>query len=294
MNLIAVLSLSCLLQQATVAEPPATRRQAPPEAPPAAPGDTPAAPQPEPAPVLDLARLLEDPEMQLTAISALEAEVESLRKTLGSLVSTGEMGVDLLAEVSGPAEQLRTLGVSEERTEAVRLLSNDVSALRARLRLLDLRAPADTKVLAKDSNGGFDPLEDQATAEAEALAIRYSEERSSGAPSPRRQRSLYPNREALLAFRQGEYRQVVETLEPFELYEIQVDALYAFGCALIGERDFERARKVFERVKSFDDRQTLRESSERQLDRIAHLENGIVGPGAQLPERPERMGRTRR
>ena len=245
--------------------------------------------QQEQTPTPDLSKLLDQPEMALTAIGALESEVAALRGTLGGLVSTGEMGVELLQSVAGgAAEQLKDLGVSDERAEAVRSLSNDVRALRARLRLMDLRAPTNTKVLVKDPNQGFDPLQDQATTEAEALAARLSEQRGSGISSARRQRSLYPSREALLAFKKGDYKQVVETLSPFELHEIEVEALYAFGCALVSERDFERARQVFKRVMSFDERQTFKQSSERQLSRMAYLENGIVGPGAQLQERNQR------
>ncbi|MFH0945509.1 MAG: hypothetical protein V2A76_09965 [Planctomycetota bacterium] len=233
----------------------------------------------------NLEKLLEDPEMHIAAAEALEAEVAKLRETLGSLVSEGEMGVELLQEVEGPEQHLRELGVSEERAEAIRIISNEVRALRAKLRLIELRSPEDTKLLEKDPLASFDPLEDQATHEAEELAARLAEQRGSKSKSSRQQRSLYPSREALLAFKQGDYGGVIEILKTFEPREIEVDALYAYGCALVEIRNFETARQVFERVKGFTDRKALSESAGYQLTRMQHLEHGIVGPGAKLKER---------
>lgn len=234
---------------------------------------------------LNVESLLEDPAMHVAASEALEAEVSKLRKTLGGLVSDGDMGVELLQEDEGPEKQLQDLGVSAERAAAISVVSNEVRALRAKLKLIELRAPVDTKLLQKDPNKGFDPLEDQATQEAEELATRLAEQRGGKVKSVRQQRSLYPSREALLAFKQGDYNGVIEILKLFELREIQADALYAYGCALVEVRDFPTGRQVFERVKSFSSRKALCESAEYQLKRMKHLEYGVVGPGAQLQER---------
>lgn len=225
----------------------------------------------------DLERLLKDPEFQLTSIRALESEVTGLRGTLQGLVTEGGMGVELLDDVDALEIQLRELGVTDERAEQIQSLSNEVSALRARLRLMELRAPTETNLVVEPKEG-LDPLKDLTVDETEVLLKKLLAERGGEAANEKKRRSLYPSREAILAFKQGDLEGVIEVLSGFGLHEIQLDALYVYGCALIETRRFADARKVFERVRSFEQRATLKICAERQLTRMDHLQNGVIGP----------------
>lgn len=246
------------------------------------------APAPESPAAPDLATILEDPQLQLKAIEVLENEVGGLRLVLDGMIEPESRESEVLRVVAGLEEDLQQLGVTPDRADQVRRLSNDVLALRARLRLLELRAPT-----IQPRDDGFRPVLELDVADPEAAAadLRARAEAeelpalvtaAGGEPG----RSRLPSREAVLAFRAGDLDAVLRILDGLDPTRIAPDALYAQGCALIARGDFDRARPLFERVRSYADRVTLCEAAGHQLTRMERLRAGIVDAAPARAEDP--------
>ncbi|MBI4880494.1 MAG: hypothetical protein HY812_12670 [Planctomycetes bacterium] len=246
------------------------------------------------APAPQLENLLEHPEAHLPAIVALEAEVAALYQTLDGLVSAEEGGAaQFLQERQGDEVGLRDIGVSEKRAAQIEVLADEVSGLRAKLRLLELRAPS-----LNDPNEGLRDVAELVASEGAETAPGLDLEPAPGAQAeqgsaagqeaaPREQENWLPSdpaHEALLAFRQGDMDGVIRLLGGREPRGIAPDALYVLGCALIEKRDYAAARQALLCVQEVGERRALSESARRQLERMERVQSGVVGARPQARE----------
>ncbi len=278
------LLLALLVQEGVLAQRAAPRGAPVAETAPEAPA------APESAPALALEGLLDHPEAHLPAIVALEAEVAALYQTLEGLVSAEEGGAARLLDAAPAGDvSLQDIGVSDRRAAQIEVLADEVSALRAKLRLLELRAPS-----LNDPNEGLrDIAEVVASASAEAEPPPDAEPApgaaaasAAGAPAapPAPGQPCDPSREALLAFKQGDLDGVIRILAGREPHDLAPEALYVLGCALIEKRDFAGARLSLLRVQETGERRALSESARRQIERMDRLQSGAVGARPQARE----------
>lgn len=224
----------------------------------------------------------------------LEREVARLKAQLESLSGGGQDPLVRLAEEDAGFDWTR-LGIGEETARDLAALEAEVVALRARLRLLDLEDAG------RAENGSIE------TASAlESKGLLESGETDPTAPSPDAGeqegggdeaapqaesgpvRSRFPQREAVLAFLAGRIEEVLPLLEPFEQARLDDAALYVLASAYDLAGDRERARRAFEALAGREGESILRLAARRQLDRLDHLEHGVVDLGPLLKEGIER------
>ena len=227
---------------------------------------------------VDVASILGQEILDVTTTSAMENEVETLRKTLDALVGEGDATAKILNHLDGNASDLEGLGVSPERAEQIRSLSNDVRSLRAKLQLMHYEGRSGPSA---DELRDIAELDDEdpvvaPTPELTTVTGDAIEESASPDDASEERRSLFPEKEALLAFHAGDDATVVSIFSGLNVARLPPQAQYAYGCALVNRRDFVEARVVFGLMEALEERPSLRDAASRQLVRIAHLENGIV------------------
>lgn len=237
--------------------------------------------------VPDVAEILDQQFVGTSTTDAMENDVDRLRRTLDALVGEGDAASEILSHLEEDDTDLEGLGISPERAESIRALSNDVNSLRAQLQLLYMQ-------------GRSQSSPDEELRDVKELLAEVAKSTESSAPKPEAaptpvtgaatdakagaRKSRFPQKEALLAFRAGDDEAVVQLLAPLDRARLKPEVLYAFGCALVNRRELAEARVVLSLITEYEKRSSLRFATERQLQRIEHLKNGIVSLDPLLKE----------
>jgi TolA-binding protein len=245
------------------------------------------APAAPPVGYVSLEDVLRSAGAQFASMDVLENEVTSLQKMLDQLVLGGPESPDKLLEVTGVERELETLGVTAGRAAQISDMSDEVRALRARLQLLNLRAasvtttdetfkpieqmqPYDPRAVEGETAAGEETAQEEPAAEPDAAAAAEAAAQAERTPSPD------PDREAVLAFRQGDMLGVLDILEGYRADDLAPDTMFVLGSALVTVDRLTDARAVFEMLRARTERSTLARAATRQIERIDHLMNGIV------------------
>ncbi len=207
-----------------------------------------------------------DPRLHEAVVSVLEKQVEDLKRTANALATRDAESMQILDAIEGVDDELEALGVSSDRATQVRQLSHEVRSLRARLQLMELRAPT------------IDPSAKSSVLSAPQNEVLHPPTRVEIPRMELQGRSRFPSREAVIAFQDGEIDVVIGTIEGLNLGRVTPEALYAYGSALLERGRFDEARDVFGRFERINDRPTLKEGVARQLERMERLAAGFYTP----------------